>query len=359
MLDSSLSGLIGRIYSETNEPNRLTSVVDDVIARCGGRSAMLAVANPLRAELAPPRFYGALGAIDEIHLYEEGLFLQDPTLAFLTANPTARTFDTSLHMRPADHAANAFIHWTLDIAGIAHWTTGYAERDVGKGFVFAVHTRDPQTHASRGLFRMLFNHFENAHALAARQPDLTHDPDATIVVDDAGRVLRVSAAAERLLAIGDGLGLYDRRLVPSGRQAIRTLDALIGSAVSAIATGGAGGAMTIERPSGRRPLAVTVDPLPAQFGLGGLGGGAIVRVVDPEDRPIEGTTDRWRALWGLTPAEARLAEALVACDCDLRAVADLRGVSYATVRTQLSGLFVKTRTRSQPELMRLLTRVPG
>ncbi|HEX8388233.1 MAG TPA: LuxR C-terminal-related transcriptional regulator, partial [Sphingomonas sp.] len=62
-------------------------------------------------------------------------------------------------------------------------------------------------------------------------------------------------------------------------------------------------------------------------------------------------------LFGLTPAEVRLARALLDTDCDLRASADRLEISYATVRTHLARVFAKTDARSQAELMRLLTQL--
>lgn len=117
--------------------------------------------------------------------------------------------------------------------------------------------------------------------------------------------------------------------------------------------------MTLDRPSGRRPLAVSVDPLPKQAGLGSFGHGVLIRVIDPDALPLPGARARWRALWALTPAEVRLAEAMITCDCDLRAASVALGVSYGTVRTQLASIFLKTGTNGQPQLMRLLARVTG
>lgn len=58
-------------------------------------------------------------------------------------------------------------------------------------------------------------------------------------------------------------------------------------------------------------------------------------------------------LFGLTPAEARLATAL--CDgASLNEYAGLHGVSVGTVRIQLKSIFSKTNTSRQSELIRLL-----
>jgi DNA-binding CsgD family transcriptional regulator len=55
----------------------------------------------------------------------------------------------------------------------------------------------------------------------------------------------------------------------------------------------------------------------------------------------------------LTEAEARLAALLGAGD-ELRSAAAKLGITYGTARARLSGIFEKTQTRRQAELIRVL-----
>lgn len=61
-------------------------------------------------------------------------------------------------------------------------------------------------------------------------------------------------------------------------------------------------------------------------------------------------------LFGLTPAEGRLAAMLVNGKSVIECAEEL-GIRVSTVREQLSNLFAKTRTSRQPELVSMLSRL--
>jgi DNA-binding CsgD family transcriptional regulator len=64
-----------------------------------------------------------------------------------------------------------------------------------------------------------------------------------------------------------------------------------------------------------------------------------------------------RELYGLTQSETRLATLLLA-DCSLKEAARLLGITHTTARSVLKGIFAKTGTNRQAELVRLLIRGP-
>jgi DNA-binding CsgD family transcriptional regulator len=65
------------------------------------------------------------------------------------------------------------------------------------------------------------------------------------------------------------------------------------------------------------------------------------------------TTALLRTAFGLTAGEADLALALAAGE-RLGRIAAQRGVSIETVRTQLKSIFLKTKTRRQSDLVRVV-----
>jgi DNA-binding CsgD family transcriptional regulator len=65
-----------------------------------------------------------------------------------------------------------------------------------------------------------------------------------------------------------------------------------------------------------------------------------------------------RALYGLTPAEARLADLLLE-GCEVREAADRLRTTLETARFHLKRVLAKTGTRRQTELMRLMLSLPG
>lgn len=64
------------------------------------------------------------------------------------------------------------------------------------------------------------------------------------------------------------------------------------------------------------------------------------------------------ALFGLSPAEARLARAVLT-GCTAGEYARRAGVRVATIRSQLHSIFVKTGVRRQAQLVALLSKVPA
>lgn len=82
----------------------------------------------------------------------------------------------------------------------------------------------------------------------------------------------------------------------------------------------------------------------------------VLFITDPERRTAP-PVQRLAQMFGLTRAEARLASVLAAGQ-SLDAIADERGLSKNTLKTQLRALFAKTETDRQTELIRLLNRLP-
>jgi DNA-binding CsgD family transcriptional regulator len=84
---------------------------------------------------------------------------------------------------------------------------------------------------------------------------------------------------------------------------------------------------------------------------------ALVFVSDLTAKPAS-RTRALRALFGLTPAECRLA-ARLNDGLELRIVAESVGVTTATARFMLKAIFRKTGSHRQSELIQLFNRLPG
>src|SRR5207247_8053703 len=142
-----------------------------------------------------------------------------------------------------------------------------------------------------------------------------HLPFGVILVNEKAQVLQANTRAEALLRQQDGLrigpkGLYAAR--PQENTALRQL--IRNAAITGVKRGRhPGGTLSVSRPSLRRPLAVLVVPLSSSgYGnfLGGLRAAAAIFVNDPETEP-NGNEEALGRLYGLTPAEARLATILM------------------------------------------------
>jgi len=189
---------------------------------------------------------------------------------------------------------------------------------------------------------------------------------AMILLDGKGRCLLANRAARAILDQRSGLSLERSLLAARGAgESARSREAI----AVAIATGEgkctrAAGAVTVSRP-GRRPLHVVVAPFRSEWPSLGHSLGeamprrtaAIVFLHDPEQKAAL-PSETLRLLFGLTPAEARLALAMLDGQ-SLAEAADLHRVGRETVRSQMKAVLQKTGARRQPELVRLLAGLGG
>jgi DNA-binding CsgD family transcriptional regulator len=172
---------------------------------------------------------------------------------------------------------------------------------------------------------------------------------AAIIVDAKGNVVYANQVADRLLASGDGLTVRQKKLTACDpHQAALLLRAI--ATASLVATGEvtSPGDVLLVRRARKRPLSVLVAP----FGYTGWSAdaSAIVLINDPEmRRPTPSAA--LATLHNLTPAEARLLEALLQGE-RLAEYAGRTGISTNTANTQLKQIFAKTGTNRQADLMR-------
>jgi DNA-binding CsgD family transcriptional regulator len=178
-----------------------------------------------------------------------------------------------------------------------------------------------------------------------------------VLVTADARALFVNRAAERMLRRRDGLTVDRGSLVAMTAHEREALRFLVRRAARQEASDAlhAGGALSISRPSGRRPYYVLVSPLNRGYAPGGSLLPAVgIFVTDPEER-LGSSAELLMRLFHLTEAEARLA-ALVGTGTLLGEAADAIGIPRDAARMQLKSIFVKTGTCRQGELVRLISR---
>jgi DNA-binding CsgD family transcriptional regulator len=168
----------------------------------------------------------------------------------------------------------------------------------------------------------------------------------------------INRAGERLLRPGDTLGVLLGRLRAGSSEATARLHALIARAACPDRELRAGGSMGVTALGRRQPLAVTVAPIRAHHASRFETGHSVIVCVTDLEAGVRLPGDRLRALFGLTPAETRLALAMFE-GANLADAAEAFGVSLNTVRNQLARLFEKTGTTRQSELMSLMMRTVG
>jgi DNA-binding CsgD family transcriptional regulator len=178
-------------------------------------------------------------------------------------------------------------------------------------------------------------------------------PLAVIFLDQRCRVIEMNQSARRIVEAGDGLRLERGVLVALDTRAEVQLQQMIFGA-AALDSGRLlqhGGAFTLPRPEGRRPLSAMVAPT----GVTGIFPASrearvVVLIEEPSRRAAEPLA-AFAKKHKLSPAEAGLAARLVS-GMSLRQAAAALGISENTVRSHLKRVFVKTRVRRQAELVR-------
>ena len=183
-------------------------------------------------------------------------------------------------------------------------------------------------------------------------------PYGLLWLDAQARVRSVNEAAERLLARRDGLLVRESTLRVVTTAGQKDLDRALAAALDATEgrAGGRASVVRIERirsesvytalvapvHRGAQPLVCDGDPSPAAI---------VIAVSDPEAaRRL--ATQTLRDLFGLTPALARLAVAIVA-GRTLAEYAAAAGVTTGTARQQMKELLVRMGARRQPDLIRI------
>lgn len=239
-----------------------------------------------------------------------------------------------------------------------------------------VYSRHLESRADPALFTDMPNRIRNAVFLVlssdnslmaklqmenlALDDALNRLPLGVIVSDAFGHPIRMNRAAEAILKADDGLSLgRDGLQGESDGQPVKLKDVIW-------RTGRPGrgkknddtGAISLERPSGDRPLSLVVTSLRTESHYFDKDRpAALIFVGDPETHP-DFDEDRLSKLYGLTRAESRLA-ALLAQDLSLADAADELSVSQHTVRTHVKRIFSKTTTERQSGLIRLLLSGPA
>ena len=232
------------------------------------------------------------------------------------------------------------------------------------------HLRDgPMTDDDLAIARLLAPHVRRAvtisdlmelKALEAESLSATLDRLAmgVVLVADENRILHANTAARRMLANGGSIVSRRGRLAARDTAADAELSqAIVLAAADEAALAGAGIGVALGSPD---ELPALAHVLPLARGdvrtrlMPRATAAVFINTAEPRPQPD------LRALaqtYGLTPAEARVAERLLAGAANLAEVAASLDVSLATVKTHLSQVFAKTGMSRQADLVALMHRM--
>ncbi|MCK5800910.1 MAG: response regulator, partial [Deltaproteobacteria bacterium] len=193
-------------------------------------------------------------------------------------------------------------------------------------------------------------------------------PMAIFLLDGDGRIRQSNHCAQRILRERDALHLDDKRPKPLDAGARRTLDTLLANATRDDAP--CGGTLSIPRVPTGAPISMLIsplvsadatdsDPAHARIAPGEEDRSAVVAMLIADPTQDHKTAEATIAgLYGLTPAEARLATELIQGK-NLEVASHALGITPNTARTHLKRIFRKTRTSRQGELISVLLSSPA
>lgn len=204
----------------------------------------------------------------------------------------------------------------------------------------------PQLSGAAALF---LRHLEQAQLVGSLGNGLAMLGEAMVIVGRDGQVISSTLAADGLFQMGDGVDATTGGLVFADPEANARMSRLLGDMSSQNGMPAVAERFVARRPSGAGALVVHVSPccdphLPA--------GMATIVIRDPW-RPMALDEALVSGTFGLTPAEASLANALVN-GVSLTRYADENAVSHNTVRSHVQSLMHKCNVSRQQDLAILL-----
>ena len=368
-MDAVLLRLIALVYDAALDPTRWSAVVAAIKEAVGGEaSAMLHVDQALGSPRCTSDIVGVSGyEMSDLETYRYYAPIDTRALV-MKARPLGSVYVDDRDLRFGAFTETEIFNDFFRPRSLGHGMSVNFFTDDNRLSFLSVHRHlktgafDPQTIR---LFEALAPHVTRALQLHRQTTLLRIERDGAtqaldalaaglIVVDRNARPLWANGTAERLLRIGDGLGVVQGRLAATARPGqTQALHAMVAEAVATASGVGAeaGAVLRLERRESGSPLAVLVCPLRPDDPLFQRGTpAAVVLVNDPDINPSPRAATLAR-FYGLTAAQAELLAALV----DGQRIADYadeKGISMNTVKAHLKRIFEKTDVNRQSDLVR-------
>lgn len=232
--------------------------------------------------------------------------------------------------------------------------------------------------ADRHKLQLLLPHLSRAMGIMFRLREANHQTAATLAALDRlhvavmligsdGRIVFANRAALRVLEEEDGLSLRQKtgktgmRLYAAHSKTQEHIERSIRQCLAheASAVSHFGVDLAVPRPSGRPHFSLRFSALPEsnEFGQGIAFPRAVVFLSDAGES-IAAAPNILGRLLGLTPAEARLASALLHGD-NLATTAAKLNISINTAKTQLQAIYGKVGVDNRTKLVRLVVALAG
>lgn len=364
-------GLVGTIYDVALSADRWEPMLERMAALFGGTATVFFVRDRLAAETVFFRYWG---------LSEE--FLSESVALFTSVDVGLDTplslppgsVTTEETFPPPDQPRSAILSDFLRRWDVERYVGGDVFRDARRFGVVSVLA--PQSRAAFGpteidLLKTLIPHLRRAVELRSHldEKDASRSVaqgviegmrTGVILLDASGHVLAANATARRIADLRDGLLLSRERLRATANSEDDLLQKAIGEAIaiSEHRDSSGGAALTVRRPSGARPYAILVSPGASAGSQSAFRIASAVVLIGDSDAGFAASEEVAMQLYGLTPAEARLA-CSVASGESLESYASARGINVSTARWTMKQALAKTGARRQADLVRILLTSPA
>jgi DNA-binding CsgD family transcriptional regulator/PAS domain-containing protein len=201
---------------------------------------------------------------------------------------------------------------------------------------------------------------ENVRIAKLSLAALDHVPFGIVILDGNNQVLEINAAARAIVDRRDGLAMRGKHLEIAGPSSNSEFSRLVRAVATATTESMriAPVTLSIPRRSGGQPYRLVAIPIADATQWCSAGAARVLVAIYDTTRPFHSPGTAFMAVYGMTAAESRVTECLMAGDQPAQ-VSEKLGISMNTVRTHLKSIYLKVGVRSQSLLMRELLLGPA
>ena len=357
--------IVSQIYDSVEDVGRfplaMRSICEDIDALAAQFLIQDGTGRYIYSQMAQPEFEG-LGQQYGAHFHTV-----DPRIPWYSSGPVGTWQADHDRLSDAEISRSEFYSDYVHKNGAGASVNASVMRAPNHSeFVSFLRSRDAGrfTLAQREALATLTPHLTRAATLRYRlaqtqlkatmqQVELAQVPFGLLWVGADLRIITLNEKAQAVLDANDALRVSGQRLVAWAASDASRLDKALHAALASDRREGCW--LALRRHREPLPLIVSVIPvvLPPVTGVSLHAGPYALLILQDGQLHARSSLGPLQLAFGLTPAELKLAEALMD-NASIDSHAEQTGVSRNTVRTHLAHLFAKTGTTRQSQLVRLL-----